>query len=185
MIMPAHHDNVIIFWSLMAWWKLFSNPFSQSKSFSIDSVSFLLNETEKSIELVSSFMFTPHACHTNQLVTINRFNKITMRWSNSDFYPKKYQNLHKCVLSVGSLRTTRDYIEGKIVAALAMSQNFEIKIFILMEQFDANKLEFAEQLGDFRNISAAAQLIQFDHQYLWNYIFISLIFKSLSLRSVW
>lgn len=64
--------------------------------FLIDSVNFLMNVTENSIDLVSSYMFTQQTCRLNQLVTINRFERMTMKWSNSDFYPNKYKDLHGC-----------------------------------------------------------------------------------------
>ena len=66
----------------------------------IDHVSFLVNETEKSIELVSGFMFTEQACEQLQFKTINRFNMWTMEWDNSIFYPKKYENFHRCNLTL-------------------------------------------------------------------------------------
>jgi hypothetical protein len=67
--------------------------------FIIDNVNFLIPKTEKSIELVSSFMFTPKACRKNQFKTINRFDKSSMAWETSNFYPNKYRNLHRCKLS--------------------------------------------------------------------------------------
>lgn len=68
--------------------------------FIIDSVNFLMKETENSIDLVSSFMFTQYACRLNQLVIINRFLKSSMKWESSTFYPNKYKNLHNCRLNV-------------------------------------------------------------------------------------
>lgn len=64
----------------------------------IDNVAFLLNETEDSIELASSFMFTASKCHENQLVTINRYQKDTRKWESNNFFPKKYRNMHGCPL---------------------------------------------------------------------------------------
>lgn len=64
-----------------------------------DSVSFLVNETEKSIVLATPYMFTQRMCRSNQLVTINRFNS-SMRWENTTFYPEKYRNFHGCRLKV-------------------------------------------------------------------------------------
>lgn len=68
--------------------------------FDIDQVDFLMNETEKSIDLVASFLFTSQKCRSNQLVTIKKFTRNTMTWENSNFYPKKYQNFHGCTLNV-------------------------------------------------------------------------------------
>lgn len=65
--------------------------------FSIDKVDFIIN-TNKSIELVTSFMFSEHACMKNQLQTINKFDRKLMKWETSNFYPNKYKNLHRCKL---------------------------------------------------------------------------------------
>lgn len=71
--------------------------------FSIDTVNFLMSgmletfsEKEKSIELVSSFMFTPQACRKNQYKTINKFDISLRKWESSNFYPNKYRNFHQC-----------------------------------------------------------------------------------------
>ena len=70
--------------------------------FHIDHVNFLMHETDKSIELVAGFMFTPQACRTFQLKAINRFNFEAKMWENPIFYPKKYQNFHGCELDVAT-----------------------------------------------------------------------------------
>lgn len=93
--------------------------------FEIDSVNFLMNETEKSIELVSSFMFTEEKCRENQLKAINIFSKETMKWNNSNFFPKKYQNLHNCILTVAS--NEGNGLFGKVFEALSDSFNFTIE----------------------------------------------------------
>jgi hypothetical protein len=73
---------------------------SIKNGFEIDNVDFLMNETPQSIELVASFMFTAEKCRDNQLKTINRFTRSNKSWKNSDFYPRKYQNLYNCSLTV-------------------------------------------------------------------------------------
>ena len=73
-----------------------------SDGFQIDHVSFLVHEAEKSIELVSGFMFTQHACKKLQLKKINRFDLDTSKWENPIFYPKKYENFHGCELHASS-----------------------------------------------------------------------------------
>lgn len=93
--------------------------------FSIDSVSFLVNENEKSIDLVTSFMFTPQACRSNQLVTINRFFKNTMSWENSTFYPMKYQNIHGCTLTVSSPKGRS--ISTQIINTIGQRKNFKTR----------------------------------------------------------
>ena len=57
---------------------------------------FLVNETENSIDLVSVFMFSPGRCRQRNFTRINRFLKATMEWENVNFFPKKYRNLHGC-----------------------------------------------------------------------------------------
>lgn len=97
--------------------------------FSIDNVNFLMNETDKSIDLVSGFMFTKEKCHQNQFVTINRFNGETERWENSNFYPNKYQNFHECNLSFG-LQTFRQislkHVSEETFIELAEHFNFKL-----------------------------------------------------------
>ena len=68
--------------------------------FEIDSVNFLMHETDNTIELVSSFMFTPQACKELQLRTINRFDLQTLEWENSIFYPNKYESFHGCEFTI-------------------------------------------------------------------------------------
>lgn len=67
--------------------------------FSMDNVNFLI-ATEKSIELLSSFMFTRTKCRSNQLQTINNFMKSKMRWEKSILYPQKYRNFFGCSLNI-------------------------------------------------------------------------------------
>lgn len=93
--------------------------------FLIDHVNFLMHETEKSIELVSSFMFTKRECHSNQLVTINQFMGNTKRWESSDFYPRKYQNLHGCTLKVKVYPSSK-FTDG--LKTVAKSYNFKTRL---------------------------------------------------------
>lgn len=83
--------------------------------FMIDNVDFLM-ETKKSIELVTSFMFTSKECRKNQFRTINRFEESSMKWEKSIFYPHKYRNLHLCKLTIGKLY---DPVFYKSLAAFA------------------------------------------------------------------
>jgi hypothetical protein len=68
------------------------------KNFTIDKTTFLVHETLHSIQLVTSFMFTPEACHKNQFKVINRFTRGERRWENSKFYVEKYRNFYGCQL---------------------------------------------------------------------------------------
>ena len=71
-----------------------------NNGFEIDDINFLMHETDNTVELVSSFMYTPQACRQLQLKTINRFNLGDVKWDNSIFYTKKYENFHGCELIV-------------------------------------------------------------------------------------
>lgn len=73
----------------------------QADGFAVDTVSFLSDETEQSIDLITTFMFSPNACRTNKLLKINRFSRSKMRWENSNFFPEKYKNFHGCNLVLG------------------------------------------------------------------------------------
>ena len=83
--------------------------------FKIDQVSFLMNETKTSIDLVTGYMFTQHACKELQLRTINRFD--TMTWKNSSFYPNKYRNFYKCKLNIAGT-VMADEENGELVEVI-------------------------------------------------------------------
>lgn len=98
-----------------------------SDGFSIDNVNFLVNETEASIELVTSYMFSERKCRSIQLVTINVFERATMRWENQNFYPEKYRNFHGCNVTLGY--THAGHLEGifyKAYHTWSESLNFTI-----------------------------------------------------------
>lgn len=102
---------------------------SVKDGWSIDSVAFLLNETEKSIDLATSFMFTKEKCRQNQLVTINRFKRNVMKWETDNFFPEKYENLHSCSLSFLTLMINYDEIIGLNKETLnEMSREINFKI---------------------------------------------------------
>lgn len=60
--------------------------------FRFEKADFLLNKTEKSIDLVTTFMFNKEKCQEIEFVAINSFSKHTMKWKNDNFYPRKYLN---------------------------------------------------------------------------------------------
>jgi hypothetical protein len=91
-------DLELIQFNLMFKFKEEENFERRLDEFSIDRVNFLMNETDQSIELVSGFMFTSQACRKNQFLTINRFERSSMKWNSSIFYPNKYRNLYQCEL---------------------------------------------------------------------------------------
>ena len=108
--------------------------------FRIDHVNFLMHETDNSIELVTSFMFTPQACKRLQIKTINRFDLRTLEWESSIFYPNKYENFYGCEL---------------IVASYTIEYN--------KEYYDLIKIIFEEQL----NAKLTRQFMTTDEQ-AWN-----------------
>lgn len=99
----------------------------------IDNVSFLLGETNKSIDLCTSFMFSPGFCRVTKFVKHNRIIKKTMRWETSVFFPKKYQNLHGCTMHIGFVNDSGSmelmiFLTYPMVKALnATFYNFPIK----------------------------------------------------------
>lgn len=100
--------------------------------FSIDSTSFLLNDDGKSIELVASYMFTPRACRSSRLTTINRFFMDKMSWESSKIFPRKYRNMYNCKLIAGDSTSGSGSFDGwNIIKTLSKIYNFkvELKIF--------------------------------------------------------
>lgn len=78
----------------------------------IDNVAFLVNETEESIDLVTSFMFTEKKCRESQLETINRFDKnieVDKRQLLSQKVPKLPQ-LHDDTFKIGNLSRTYKHV---------------------------------------------------------------------------
>lgn len=109
-----------------------------NNGFDIDNVGFLMNETEKAVDLVTSFMFTPNLCRSNQLVTINRFLRSTMSWENSIFFPKKYQNFNGCDLKEAKFYNTSLALE--LIPELSIFYNFNISHDRMKWQIDAINL---------------------------------------------
>jgi hypothetical protein len=70
------------------------------KNFTIDRTIFLVNETQNSIELATSFMFTAEACGLTHFKVINRLERKQNRWINSNFFMDKYKNFHGCPLGI-------------------------------------------------------------------------------------
>lgn len=103
--------------------------------FLIDKVNFLVNVTSTSADIATSFMFTPQKCRVNQIQSINRFYVETMEWNTSTFYPKKYNDLHGCLLRIARGEMEHDFdgisrslnfkIEEKVTPALQDALNDE------------------------------------------------------------
>jgi hypothetical protein len=93
---------------------------AKPKNHTIDKTIFLVNETPDSIELATSFLFSPITCHSNQFEVINRFTRQQKRWDNSSFFLLKYTNLHGCTLEFPVIF---DNLEG-----ISTALNFKINV---------------------------------------------------------
>lgn len=111
---------------------------SVQDGFEIDKVNFLMHETKKSIELVSSFMFSAEKCRKNQLVTINKFFIDSRGWESYQFFPSKYHNLHGCTLNIGVMKAMP--LARKINTALSEVYNFSINYQPLSKNDDLIEL---------------------------------------------
>lgn len=97
--------------------------------FQIDNVAFFVNETEKSIDLATSFMFTKNKCRQNQLITINSFGTKTLDWKSEDFFPEKYANIHACSFTFATAECPEQSfgLNSRILIELSKDLNFEIE----------------------------------------------------------
>lgn len=115
------------------------------QGFSIDKVGFLVDMSEKSIDLATSFMYAPGSCRKNHFVKINRFKRSTMRWENSIFYPEKYRNFHGCNLTIAkSFYLGKGGASLNAIAVFGEILNFKsrIKNFIDIEDsFDSTEVD--------------------------------------------
>lgn len=104
--------------------------------FIIDQVSFLVNETEESIELATVFMFTAHKCREKQFVVINKFEAKSMKWQSSTFFPEKYQNFYGCELTLGMYEHYRNKNCGPsalVFIALSRALSYKLRIVLIKE----------------------------------------------------
>jgi hypothetical protein len=92
---------------------------------STSKVGFLVSSNNLSIELATTFWFTPQACNTNQIMTINRYSRDSRRWVNSTFYPNKYQNFHGCPVQVFYDLENTNIVATRIFATLSDTFNYE------------------------------------------------------------
>lgn len=132
--------------------------------FDIDQVVFLLDEKEKSIDLVTSFMFTPGKCRVNQLRIINRFYRTLGAWDGNEFYPEKYKNFHNCELT----SSVESYKHGGQLAVIAEVLNFKMK----QKRKVDHHAEFLNDpdLPDSQAITFSSELVityTYDVEFLW------------------
>lgn len=124
--------------------------------FDIDKVAFLINESEKSIDLATSFMFTKEKCRENQVVVINRFMKDTMAWEKDNFYPNKYRNLYGCNITLATMISTNHSPPG--INVRIMTEMSELLQFKLVKDYaDSNGFETMLIRGrhDFYDVAAS------------------------------
>jgi hypothetical protein len=117
--------------------------------FLIDQVGFLANETKNSIDFVTSFMFTSLACRKNQFVTINKFTRINMTWTDSAFYPKKYRNFHNCKLTFGTHLTTGTSLNLIMIETLGELFKFQIERDLLTDVVQARYFDLLDIFMEF------------------------------------
>lgn len=91
----------------------------------IGCVNFLVDENKKSIDIAQQAMFSAQACRESTLTIVNRFEKSTMRWRHSDFYPK-YQNLHGCPLVVAYVNGLNSPAIKSAIEIMSIVRNFTI-----------------------------------------------------------
>lgn len=53
------------------------------------------------ITLKSTTLFTPQQCHKQQLIEVNRFSTLTMKWEKDLYFIAKIRNFHGCTLTFG------------------------------------------------------------------------------------
>jgi hypothetical protein len=104
----------------------------------ISEVGFLVNYDGSSIELATSFLFTPGKCHENQIKAINRFSRNTNRWENSTFYPDKFRNFHGCPVSV-----TYDKDKERNNIARRIFETLEKELNFTMKRIGVNNVEYS------------------------------------------
>lgn len=103
----------------------------------VDEVGFLINTNPDEIQLSTNEIFTAQNCGVNQLTPINKFTRKRSKWDHSTFYPKKYQNFHRCRLNAfvverHAIRTFEKNEKAKtpsqrLLESLASHFNFSIQ----------------------------------------------------------
>lgn len=95
-------------------------------SMAINSVNFLINFNETSIELATAFMYTKEKCGENQIESINRFLVNKLEWEDDEFYFDKFYNFFGCELHVYLRSEGFTPLGKKIYDELSRQLNFEI-----------------------------------------------------------
>lgn len=108
--------------------------------FSIDNVNFLVNESESSIDLATSFMFYK-SCRSLSVHIINSFKVCDMKWNSSIFFPNKYSNFRGCSLLTFSSRSTVTLAQMNIIKSFAKSTN--ATLFYIVARYIKGKVNMS------------------------------------------
>ena len=122
---------------------------SNLNGFSVDHVSFLVEESKTSILLVTNFMFTQEGCRSSFFKPINAFELSSLKWENSVFYPKKYQNFYGCELTI---KKDHDRILG--LMKVVFKDIFNAKLIAIVSDIDGCDLTSIQYpfLGESSNL---------------------------------
>jgi hypothetical protein len=139
-----------------------------NNGYHIDQVNFIVTDNTTSIELATSFMFSPTACKTIQFTTINTFDESKLKWNCRNFYPRKYRNFHGCELSTFHDEKSKTGA-FQIISSFARFANFKLKIY---EKWNSSsdemkRLDFDLQVGTVTNSN---QNNQFSYPFLFDHM---------------
>lgn len=117
-----------------------------------NSVNFLVNGNDKSIDVAQNIIFSAHACREGLVTVFNRFDRGTRRWHRTDLYPNKYQNLHGCPLFVAVIANITHSAVKQMIEVLSTSRNFTIQRLAYKRNRDNNvpfTFDFIEQFIEY------------------------------------
>lgn len=115
--------------------------------------------------LILTFIpFSRGNCHNLKNVKINEFNREINQWSSADFFPKKFVNLQKCLLRVGTVESAPGLIvktvenqtrifgfEGEMFNEIASRLNFRM-IFTVIDYPTGSVFENGSATGIFEKL---------------------------------
>jgi hypothetical protein len=104
---------------------------------------FLVDE-RNFLKLFTFIWFSPSACGKQQIVEVNRFNKKTKLWHNSNFAIEKFKNFHGCTLNVLGF-----YIRGEFESNQGAFMGVLYQILMIL----AKKLKFKMDLKAYHSRS--------------------------------
>jgi hypothetical protein len=107
-----------------------------------ENTNFLKIVNDTTIDLVTSFRYSPGKCCMIQYKTINRFSANDMKWQNETFFPEKYEQLHGCPVHVGHRPNPSVNISIAIIENLARPLNFSHVTFKLTNPLEINEFDF-------------------------------------------